>query len=289
MKVRNPRTTSLYKALSKLDGAHGDVFELKSGGEGDNGEHLMDLLDLHFDAHDERLRTMRSDPDIAEIRARPDRAYIPALCYEIEWLRAEAEKEKPAWDGTGLDIAPIRARAEKAEPGPWVIAQDGDITAPNAGYGLVCNDARPRDAVFISSARTDVPALCDEIERLRAKAKVGNEMSRLSAWIDALCTASLGAGLSLNQVAYVLSTCVATCTRLAGGDAATTAASVQKVVASALQEGEYRDECFCDHCEKDTDHLCYCSGHERDSSGDWRQCLVCNYRYSGFDGKYHAP
>jgi hypothetical protein len=44
----DPRSLSLYAAIEKLDAQHGDVLALKAGGDGDNGEHLLYLLDLHF-------------------------------------------------------------------------------------------------------------------------------------------------------------------------------------------------------------------------------------------------
>jgi hypothetical protein len=48
----------------------------------------------------------------------------------------------------------------------------------------------------------------------------------------------------------------------------------------------YEDERFCGNCLKDTPHTCYDSGHERDSSGDWRKCHTCGWRWSGLTGRY---
>ena len=70
---------------------------------------------------------------------------------------------------TALDLAPIKARADAATEGPWE-RRDGE------DYAMVDAPERPQialvasgeDATFIAHARTDVPALCDEIERLRA-------------------------------------------------------------------------------------------------------------------------
>lgn len=53
--------------------------------------------------------------------------------------------------------------------------------------------------------------------------------------------------------------------------------------------GHYKDERFCDHCDADTSHWCRDSTHERDSSGDWRECQVCYWEYSGMTGKYSPP
>lgn len=45
----NPKSIALFKALEKLDLENGDYFCFKSGGDGDNGEHLMYLLDIYFE------------------------------------------------------------------------------------------------------------------------------------------------------------------------------------------------------------------------------------------------
>ena len=49
---RDPRSVELYKVISKLDLENGDIFEFKDGGEGDNGEHFMELLDMYFEEKD---------------------------------------------------------------------------------------------------------------------------------------------------------------------------------------------------------------------------------------------
>jgi len=77
---------------------------------------------------------------------------------------------------TELDLDAIRARAEAATDGPWERYGDGshevycaanfEDTAyepPDVTYG----SDRPADAEFIAHARTDVPALIAEVERLR--------------------------------------------------------------------------------------------------------------------------
>lgn len=52
---------------------------------------------------------------------------------------------------------------------------------------------------------------------------------------------------------------------------------------------DYKDEAYCDHCEKDTEHQIHESGHERDMSNDSRVCLVCGWRWSGMTGEYEPP
>lgn len=49
---------------------------------------------------------------------------------------------------------------------------------------------------------------------------------------------------------------------------------------------ECEDERYCKICNKYTRQLCYDSGHERDSSHDWQECLECGGRYSGYTGKW---
>lgn len=52
---------------------------------------------------------------------------------------------------------------------------------------------------------------------------------------------------------------------------------------------EYLDERFCEHCNKDTEHTCIDSGHERDSSWDKQTCNECQWYAFGIDDKYTKP
>lgn len=71
-----------------------------------------------------------------------------------------------------LDLAPIKARAEAATPGPW--KDDGEIIGP--GFGIAQTWDKHEDdfanaeanSEFIAHARQDIPALVAEVERLRA-------------------------------------------------------------------------------------------------------------------------
>lgn len=76
-----------------------------------------------------------------------------------------------------LDLEPIKAKEQAATPGPWEVngsphdrhmATVGRhyITTPNRAGRSARNEAI---AEFIASARTDVPALVAEVERLRAE------------------------------------------------------------------------------------------------------------------------
>lgn len=51
----DPRSYEIYKAIAKIDYEEGsDFFGFKAGGDGDNGEHLMYLMDLYFEDKDKQ-------------------------------------------------------------------------------------------------------------------------------------------------------------------------------------------------------------------------------------------
>ena len=49
-KEHNPKSREIYDFISELDFKNGDCFCFKHGGDGDNGEMLMDLLDCYFES-----------------------------------------------------------------------------------------------------------------------------------------------------------------------------------------------------------------------------------------------
>lgn len=51
--IHHPKTIALYRHIENLDFANGDLFCFKSGGDGDNGEYLMYLMDDYFYREDE--------------------------------------------------------------------------------------------------------------------------------------------------------------------------------------------------------------------------------------------
>lgn len=65
------------------------------------------------------------------------------------------------------ELNAIEDRASRATPGPWSMKQDGAefYIADRNGRWL---DVTLSDAIFISHARQDIPALLAEVERLRA-------------------------------------------------------------------------------------------------------------------------
>lgn len=45
----HPKSEALFKFIADQDFKQGDGFGFKSGGDGDNGEHLMYLMDMYFE------------------------------------------------------------------------------------------------------------------------------------------------------------------------------------------------------------------------------------------------
>lgn len=101
---------------------------------------------------------------------------------------------------TSDELREIRERADGATPGPWQVVEDcvncsrahvaeTRRETERGDYGEVLawwypeidrcdNGIRPNDAAFIASARSDVPALCAEVERLtRERDEARNELA----------------------------------------------------------------------------------------------------------------
>lgn len=52
----HPKSIEIFKAIEENDWKYGgDYFCWKYGGDGDNGEHLMYLLDIHFEMEDYKM------------------------------------------------------------------------------------------------------------------------------------------------------------------------------------------------------------------------------------------
>lgn len=49
------------------------------------------------------------------------------------------------------------------------------------------------------------------------------------------------------------------------------------------------DTRYCPNCDADTLQEVVDDTHERDSSGDYRECLTCRWVYTGTSGKYRPP
>jgi hypothetical protein len=58
------RSIKLYEFISELDfNEADDAFGFKSGGDGDNGEHLMYLIDCYFATKDDRGGAFREEDE----------------------------------------------------------------------------------------------------------------------------------------------------------------------------------------------------------------------------------
>lgn len=73
---------------------------------------------------------------------------------------------------TNADLAAIQDRCDAATPGPWHYRRDWVMfTDPGDGQveTIATTHESPDDARFIAHSRTDIPALLDTIENLRAE------------------------------------------------------------------------------------------------------------------------
>ena len=52
----HPKSIILFDYISALDFKYGDYFCFKSGGDGDNGELLMYLMDAYFEERDKKMK-----------------------------------------------------------------------------------------------------------------------------------------------------------------------------------------------------------------------------------------
>lgn len=59
-KSHDPRSKKMYNFIDATDLANGDAFGFKSGGDGDNGEMLMDLLDVYWKQFDEEMEKCKT-------------------------------------------------------------------------------------------------------------------------------------------------------------------------------------------------------------------------------------
>lgn len=64
----DPRSIALYKSIARIDFEEcDDSFGFKSGGDGDNGETLMFLLDCHFEDEDKKKAALKKITDAGKL------------------------------------------------------------------------------------------------------------------------------------------------------------------------------------------------------------------------------
>jgi len=70
-----------------------------------------------------------------------------------------------------IDLAAIKARCDRATDGPWNVRELplDYAEVSDRDSNTVADAWHINDAYFIANARTDVPALVAEVERLRAE------------------------------------------------------------------------------------------------------------------------
>ena len=57
----DPRSEELVRSIADLDFKYGsDFFNFKVGGDGDNGEHLMYLLDIYYELKEEEQKKAKA-------------------------------------------------------------------------------------------------------------------------------------------------------------------------------------------------------------------------------------
>lgn len=88
--------------------------------------------------------------------------------------------DPPAPEAPALDVAAIRARCDRATPGPWVVHQGFDVDMDWFDYRAATPLPRTMfasepltiedDAEFMAAAREDVPALLDALAAAQARA-----------------------------------------------------------------------------------------------------------------------
>ncbi|PJT46185.1 hypothetical protein CWI85_34560 [Streptomyces albidoflavus] len=129
------------------------------------------------------LATFADEPDtgmaVVATRNQPVRGAVTGLTWgDLRALSAEAGTTAASTALSPEYLAAITARAEAATAGPWCTdgaeIYQGDEYAWDAFWvGETCRadeaDGGTVDAAFVAHARTDVPALLAEVERLRAE------------------------------------------------------------------------------------------------------------------------
>ncbi len=106
----DPRSIELYRAIAELDFNEGtDFFCFKAGGDGDNGEHLMYLLDTYFEALDQKrpkfvnlIARVRERAGLTDLRNAPRNAQLDFIVF----ITLEELGKRLNTEGVVCDIPP---------------------------------------------------------------------------------------------------------------------------------------------------------------------------------------
>jgi len=89
---------------------------------------------------------------------------------------------------TDDELKAARALCDAATPGPWAVSNDpfSNMVVDTDGTWVADVGIAPRDAAFIAAARALVPALIDEVERLRTVTELRGDRDYVAADRDRL-------------------------------------------------------------------------------------------------------
>ncbi len=179
--------------------------------------------------------------------------------------------QQPVKSLTDAELAEVHAREQAATAGPWEWDHEqGRLVKSEDRYtilyprshnpGFVQIDGPYSNLEFIAHARADIPRLLATIAELK----------------------TILADCQQDSMAYLAGV------RDGRGRAVEDAKAF--CPPDCLLEGcremfpdHYRDDRYCDRCDRETLHDCKDSGHERDSSQDYRKCLVCGLERWGMN------
>jgi hypothetical protein len=87
------RSIEIYKGIADIDFKEGgDFFGFKSGGDGDNGEHLMYLLDEYFERKDGPADCHEIGEDFIEFALLPDGTHSASVEREAQRFLKESNR-----------------------------------------------------------------------------------------------------------------------------------------------------------------------------------------------------
>lgn len=95
-------------------------------------------------------------------------------------------------------LAEIKAREQAATPGPWKVGISALITDAN-GHALFFGEDAKGNADFIAHARTDIPALISEVERLNVIAEQRYQL--YDGALTTIATLEKALGLACERIA----------------------------------------------------------------------------------------
>jgi len=220
-------------------------------------------------------RATVADRNLSVARAQRDGAQRYAD-EEVPRLRGRVGEERAAWERAEARCAVLAAGLEDARrmrkhgtaPGTSVLWALADSALYNA---LAAIDAQPTESCAEKAGARE-EARREDLERVATAAQaLALLLPQVSMWPGPKVKETDAAFGVLKRALLALPS-----------------ASADAQAATPEEEG-YEDEAFCDHCGQDTRQRFHDSGHERDSSNDWRECLVCHWVKFGYADTFSPP